>query len=179
MNTTSNNTLAKSKHPRRLALFALISVFTAPAVSTATTPAPTVSAPSTDEATPIEATDAGCDQSTIALQVHVSSGGVYLVNAAGAVLTDNEINIHVDTAAGVLVDIEYTYGDWDVAITPEGESTSVYPTRGGSLRYWVSGDYDEYEIVSTFSAQMSTMMNMTPVVPVIILRPKPDCPFPP
>lgn len=162
-----------TKLPHRIALFgAIVGLLTLPSISGATTPL------SLDEPQPIVADDdPPCEQAVIALEVDVSTGEVFLVDATGGLtLTDNDINVYFGTLTSVLIDIEYTSGEWDVDITPSGEATETHTTRGGSLRYWIYDDYDSYTFSSTESVEMSTMMNMTPVVPDIIIRPKKECP---
>lgn len=173
-----NNTNDKhSNVSRRLALLTLVSAFAVPAISTATTPTDEATTPTIEVTSPVAATDTACGQSTVALEVNVSTGEVYLVDSSGVTLTDNEINVYMDSTSEVLIDIEYSSSEWDVDITPDNEPTESYLTSGGSLRYFITSDYAAYEFVST--EHVSTMMNMTPVVPTIIIKPKdpkPDCP---
>jgi hypothetical protein len=160
----------------RLVLLGLVGIFAVPSVSTATTPVSEVPAPiaATDD------DDSDCEPTVVAFEVDTSTGDVYLVNANGGLtLTDNEIDVYFGDLTNVLIDIEYSSGDWAVDITPDGGSTVTRNTRGGSLRYWISDQPEAYVFSSVFNSPMSTMMNMTPVVPDIIIKPKKDCPPPP
>lgn len=167
--------VSNSKHRhlhRHLALLGLVGALAVPAVSTAKTPVPDVSAPvaaGTD--------DSDCAPTVVALEIDVSTGQVYIVNAGGRLtLTDNDITVYFGSLSSVIIDIEYSSGEFEVEVSPAGGSTVVRTTRGGALRYKISDQPTEYMFSSTALAGLSTMMNMTPVVPDIIIRPKKDCP---
>ncbi|PRQ04336.1 hypothetical protein ENSA5_08450 [Enhygromyxa salina] len=172
MNITIKNT---HNLPRRLALLGLFAALAVPAVSTA---APLTS----DQPTPIAAgdddDDPPCETAVIALEIDVTTGDVYIVDPTGGLtLTDNSLNIYFGTLSQVLIDIEYTSGNWEIDVTPDDETTETYQTRGGTLRYYITDDYDEYVLSSTeLTGAASTMMNMTPFIPDIILQPDKDCP---
>lgn len=157
---------------RHLALLGLVGALAVPAVSTATplvldVPAPV--AAGTD--------DTACAPTVVALEIDVSTGQVYIVNAAGRLtLTDNDITVHFGSLTGVIIDIEYSSGEFEVEVSPAGGSTVVRTTRGGALRYKISDQPAEYVFSSNALAGISPMMNMTPVVPDIVIRPKKDCP---
>ena len=161
--------------PGHLALLGLVGALVVPSVSTAATLVPDVTAPvaAADD-------DSDCAPTVVALQIDVSTGEVYIVNAVGGLtLSDNQITVHFGSQTSVLIDIEYSSGDFEVEISPAGGSTVVRSTRGGALRYKISDQISEYVFSSTALAGMSTMMNMTPVVPDIIIMPDKDCPPPP
>jgi hypothetical protein len=155
----------------RLTLLTLISAFAMPSVGTAKPPTP-------EETQPIAADDDDppCESAVVALEVDVATGDVYIVNATGGLtLTDNDIDVYFGKLDTVLVDIEFSSGEWEVDITPNGDPTEINYTRGGALRYWIDSDHTSY----LFSSTYLSAMNMTPVVPDIIIRPKKDCPPPP
>jgi hypothetical protein len=111
-------------------------------------------------------------KAAIALEIDVMTGDVYMVDDTGNLtLTDEEIDVYVGTNARLLVDLQYSTGEWDVEVSPSGGVTKTYKTRGGALRYWMNTAPDEYLLSSTLLSAM-----MTPVVPDIVLRPRPDCP---
>jgi hypothetical protein len=157
------------KRHYRLTLLALISAFAMPSVGTAKPP---------EETQPIAATgdddDPPCESAVVALEVDVATGDVYIVNATGGLtLTDNDISVYYGSLPSIiLVDIEYSSGEWELEVTPNGDPSETYYTRGGSVRYWMNTDHTSY----VFSSTYLSAMNMTPVVPDIIIRPKPDCP---
>ncbi len=158
----------------RLLLVAPVGAFALPTVGSA---APLASAAplEIDEPQPIalDDDDPPCEQTVIALEVDVSTGEVFLVDATGGLtLTDNEINIYFGALTTVLIDIEYSASEWDVDVTPDGQPTESYLTRGGSLRYWIDDSVSEYVFSSTEWTGASTM---TPVIPDIILTPIDDC----
>jgi hypothetical protein len=169
-----------SKNHRRsfigFALLGFVSAFALPSVGNANTPA-------SNEVTPTAATDTDDDddcpppKSTIVLEVDVSTGFVYIVGDTGmlTILTNNELDAYVGALDPVLVDIQYSSGEWLVEVSASGGSTQSYKTRGGALRYWMDTDSVEYLFSATPLAAM-TMMNMTPVEPDIVIRPTKDCP---
>jgi hypothetical protein len=167
------NTIIKN-HRRsflRFALLGLVGAFALPSVGNAT-------APGSNEIDPTAAAECPPPSSTIVLEVDVATGYVYYIDASGSVTTlvDNELDVYVGTLGSVLVDMEYSTGEWEVEISPSGGTTQVRRTRGGTLRYWMNTAPDEYLFSST--ALAATAM-MTPVVPDIVIRPKKDCPPPP
>jgi hypothetical protein len=159
---------------RHSVLFALVGIFAVPSVSTATTSV-------SDVPTPIAADDddGDCEQATIALEIDVATGNVYIVDGTGGLtLTDNDINVYFGSRTSVLIDLQYSSSEWEVEITPDVGPTQVRQTRGGALRYWINDQPTQYVFSSTDLSGMSTMMDMTPVVPDIIIRPKKNCPPP-
>jgi hypothetical protein len=171
MHTSNNN----HRSFFRFALLGLLSAFALPSVGNATTPA-------SSEVTPIAADDDDDDdcpppKSTIVLEVDVSTGYVYVVGDTGGLtlLADNELEVYVGALDPVLVDIQYSSGEWAVEVSASGGSTLTYPTRGGALRYWMDTDSEEYLFSATPLAAM-TMMNMTPVEQDIVIMPKKICP---
>ena len=163
---------------RRLALIGLFAALTLPSVSSATNPV----TPTTDEVTPITAaTDAPCEQNVVGLKIDTSTGVVYLVDSAGDIpLDEDELNVYFGALTAVVLDLEFTTGEWEVEISPTGSSTEVYYTRGGALRYIITDTPDEY--VLSFTEQSTgastRMMNMAPVIPIIIVKPDKNCPPP-
>ncbi|NJK31655.1 MAG: hypothetical protein HC927_04135 [Deltaproteobacteria bacterium] len=154
----------------RLALLGL-AVFALPAISSAT--------PILDEANSIAAeNECPPPKSTIVLELDVTTGDVYMVDETGGLtLVTGDIEVYVGTLSSVLVDLEYSSGNWEVDVTPDGQPTQTNQTRGGALRYWLDTDYSEYLFSSTELTGMSTMMNMmTPVVPDIVIKPGKNCP---
>ena len=158
---------------RHLGLLGLFTALAVPSVSAAT---PTT----TEETTPIAAADDPCEQAVVALQLDVDSGLVYLVEGTALTLIDdNELNIYFGRLTSVVVDLEFTTGEWEVEISPTGSATEIHYTRGGALRYTITDDPDEYLFSFTeLSSGASTMMNMAPILPDIILQPDKDCPPP-
>jgi hypothetical protein len=156
----------------RFALLGLVSAFALPSVGNAT-------APGSNDVDPTAAAECPPPSSTISLEVDVATGYVYYLDPNGTLTTlvDNELDVYVGTLSTVLVDLEYSTGEWVVEISPSGGTTQVKSTRGGTLRYWMNTSPDEYLFSSTARTAMA-MMNMTPVVPDIIIRPKPTCPPP-
>jgi hypothetical protein len=176
--SVSKDSTMKTQHnmhrnlPGHLALLGLVGALVVPSVSAAASLVPGVPAPvaASDD-------DNDCAPAVVALQIDVSTGEVYIVNDVGGLtLTDNQITVHFGSQTSVIVDIEYSSGDFEVEISPAGGSTVVRSTRGGALRYKISDKISEYVFSSTELAGMSAMMNMTPVVPDIIILPKKDCP---
>ena len=76
----------------------------------------------------------------------------------------------------VVVVLHYSSSNWNVTITPEGKSPVTYRTTNGWLRYSISDEITKYTFASTPVSLMSSMSSMTPIVPDIVIRPKPDCP---
>jgi hypothetical protein len=160
------------------ALLGLAGVFAVPSVGSATTPV-------SNEAAPTAATDDDDDddcpppKSTIVLEIDASTGQAYIVGDTGGLtlLANNELEVYVGALDPVLVDIQYSSGEWAVEVSASGGSTQTYPTRGGALRYWMDTDSEEYLFSATPLAAM-TMMNMTPVEPDIVIRPTKNCPPP-
>ncbi len=159
---------------RKLAFLGLVGSFAVPSISTAT-------APLSDSATPIAAADddSDCEQAIIALEVDVTTGTVYIIDATGSItLTDNDITVYFGSLDQVLIDIQYSTSEWDVEISPSSQPVETLQTRGGALRYWINAENEEY-VISSDVIGVTAMMNMTPIIPDIILKPKKDCPPPP
>lgn len=169
-----NKTNINPTFSRNLAVLGLLGTIAVPTTSIATTPS---------DPAPIAAdADPDCEQSTVQLEVDVATGDVYLVDfsTGNLELTDNDINIYFGSLGDVLIKIHYSSSDWLVGITPEGDPPVTYQTTNGWVRYSISPDFESYTFSSTEVSSMSasTMMNMTPVLPDIVLRPKKTCPPP-
>lgn len=155
---------------RNIRFLALLGLFAVPSIGAAT--------PS-EETSPVAAADddTDCEQSVVALDIDVTTGDVYLIDRAGGLtLTDNDITAYFGSLTTVLVDLQFSSGDWDVTISPTNGPVQTRRTRGGALRYWINADPSAYTFSATSVSGASTMMNMTPVVPDIIIRPKKTCP---
>jgi hypothetical protein len=138
--SVSKDSTMKTQHnmhrnlPGHLALLGLVGALVVPSVSAAASLVPGVPAPvaASDD-------DNDCAPAVVALQIDVSTGEVYIVNDVGGLtLTDNQITVHFGSQTSVIVDIEYSSGDFEVEISPAGGSTVVRSTRGGALRYKIS-----------------------------------------
>lgn len=144
------------------ALVGMVSAFCLPATSSAN---PYV------ETSPVEAGDCK-PKSAIALEIDAMTGDVYMVDDSGGLMpTDDVIEVYVGTNGRLLVDLQYSTGEWDVEVSASGGGTQTYKTRGGALRYWMNTGPDEYLLSSTLLSAM-----FTPVVPDIVIRPKKECP---
>ncbi|MCA9709083.1 MAG: hypothetical protein KDK70_24780 [Myxococcales bacterium] len=159
---------AHHTHSRRLAVLGVLAVLTVPTLAVA--------------ADPIAAdADPTCEQSTVNLEIDVATGNVYLVDptTGNLALTDNDITVSFGSLGHVLIMLHYSSSEWDVSVTPDDDPAVTYGTTNGWLRYSISDDVDQYLFESSeASTSMSTMMNMTPVVPDIIIRPVKPCPPP-
>ncbi len=165
------NTHRMYRHYPTLGLLGLVGIFALPSVGSAT-------APEFEVQDPIEATD-DCKQSVIALDLDVTTGDVYLVDSSGGLtLTDNDIPAYFGSSTTMLVDLQFSSGDWDVVISPVNGPVQTRRTRGGALRYWINDQPSAYTFSSVQVSGASTMMNMTPVIPDIVIKPKKDCPPP-
>lgn len=153
-----------------IALCGLLGLVTAPATGSAT-------APVTQEPSPMVA-DPDCDEAQIHLELDVTTGNVYKVDPETGNLTliDNDIDAYFGSLGHVVVVLHYSSSNWNVTITPEGKSPVTYRTTSGWLRYSISDEITKYTFASTPVSLMSSMSSMTPVVPDVIIRPKPDCP---
>ncbi len=164
-------TPTKNKNSKlRLLTLGLLGAFLMPASATATLPAEADLQCAMDE----------CAESIVTIQVDTLTGDVYLVdNDTGALtLTDNEIPVYFGSQSRVLLNLQYTVGEWEVEISPQGGTSETFETVGGSLRYFIEADNGEY-LFSSEEAQQgaSTMASMAPVPPGdIILMPEPTCP---
>jgi hypothetical protein len=157
----------------RIAAFALLGAVVTPATGTAM--------PTSGDVEPAPfaaADDPDCEQAQVNLEIDVATGNVYLVNpnTGNLTLTDNDINVYFGSLGHVVVVIHYSSSNWDVSITPDDDPTRTYRTTNGWLRYSITDDFAKYTFASSEQSSMSTMANMTPVVPDIVIRPKPTCP---
>jgi hypothetical protein len=162
MTTTNKN------HRRTLFRFALLGVIGAlvlPSVGNAST--------ASNETSPTAVGECPPPKNTIVLEIDVATGDAYVVDETGGLtqIVDNELDVYVGTLSSVLVDLQYSSGDYAVEISASGGSTTTRNTRGGALRYWMNTAYSEYVFDATSLAVM-----MTPVEPVIVIRPSKDCP---
>jgi hypothetical protein len=160
---------------RRLTILGLLGALAVPAIGTAT---PT---PSEMEPAPIAATDPDCEQSTVNLELDVTTGKVYLVDPSTGNLTliDNDINVYFGSLGHVLIVLHYSSSNWNVTVTPDEDPPVTYGTTNGWLRYSITSDFEMYTFSSSEQSSMSSMANMTPVVPDVIIRPIKTCPPPP
>lgn len=171
----------KHNHPhntsRRLALFGLLATLALPATGTAGTPE--AFDPESLPPAPIAAADdPDCDQSTVTLEIDVATGNVYLVNptTGNLTLTDNDINVYFGSLGHVVIVLHYTSSNWAVSVAADNGAPTTYRTTNGWLRYSITDEVSLYRFSSTWLSSMSTMSSMTPVVPDIVIRPKPTCP---
>jgi len=159
---------------RSIRFFTLLGVVCAFATAPSVRAAPILDS---ESPAPIAAADDDCKQSVIALDLDVTTGDVYLVDSAGGLtLTDNDIPAYFGSSTTMLVDLQFSSGEWDVVISPVNGPVQTRRTRGGALRYWINDQPSAYTFSSIQVSGASTMMNMTPVVPDIVIRPKKDCP---
>lgn len=169
-----NSNIAHSNVTRRFAVLGLLGTLIIPATGSASAP----EAIGIEPAPIAAADDPDCEQSTVKLEIDVATGLVYLVDpvTGNMTLTDNDINVYFGELGDVLVMLHYTSSNWAVSITPDDDPTVTYSTTNGWLRYSIAPEFDQYTFSSTWLSSMSAMMNMTPVVPDIVIRPKKDCP---
>ena len=162
--------------PRYFAVAGLLAALSMPTLSSAAEPA------LPHEVTPIAAEDDDppCEESIVALTLDVENGLVYLVNSDGSLtLTDNDLNIYFGSLTSVVMDLEFTSGEWEVEVSPSGGTTELYYTRGGSTRFAIDDTPVEYVLSFTeLGGSTSTMMNMAPILPDVIIQPDKDCPPP-
>lgn len=164
----------KSRH---LAIFGLLTTLALPATGTAGTP--DAIAPEALPPAPIAAADdPDCNQSTVSLEIDVATGNVYLVNptTGNLTLTDNDINVYFGSLGHVVIQLHYTSSNWAVSVAADNGAPTTYRTTNGWLRYSITDEVALYRFSSTWLSSMSTMSSMTPVVPDIVIRPKPTCP---
>ena len=122
--------------------------------------------------------DPDCGESIVILQVDTVTGAVYRIDASGMpILTDNEINVYFNTLSTVLVEIQYTGGEWDVDVTADNEPTESYTTRRGVFRYPIVDSYETY-VFDSYDASSTMNTAMVPIPPIVI-KPDSDCPPPP
>lgn len=162
---------------RRLAVFGLLATLALPATGTAGTS--DAFAPETLPPAPIAAdADPDCEQSTVTLEIDVATGNVYLVNptTGNLTLTDNDINVYFGSLGHVLIMLHYTSSNWAVSVNADNGAPTTYRTTNGWLRYSITDEVALYRFTSTWMSSMSAMSTMTPVVPDIVIRPKPTCP---
>lgn len=167
--------ISKNSHhhvSRRITLFTMLGLLAVPASGSAAISDSTAPAPAT--------ADPDCGKSQIQLEVDVTTGNVYEVdpNTGNLTLIDNDIDAYFGSLGHVVVALHYSTSNWNVTIIPEGKSPVTYRTTNGWLRYSISDEISKYTFVSTQQSSMSAMSSMTPVVPDIVIRPKPDCPPP-
>jgi hypothetical protein len=114
----------------------------------------------------------------VTVQIDTLTGDVYVVEGGTLTLTDNEIPVYFGEQSRVLLILQYTVGEWEVEISSEGSPTETFETSGGSLRYFIEPDHNDYVIASDEAQSgASTMMNMAPIPPGdIIIMPQPTCP---
>lgn len=170
----NNHRHAKS---HRLAIFGLLATLALPATSTAGTPE--VFDPEMLPPAPVAAADdPDCNQSTVSLEIDVATGNVYLVNptTGNLTLTDNDINVYFGSLGHVVIQLHYTSSNWAVSVAADNGIPTTYRTTNGWLRYSITDEVQLYRFRSTWLSSMSAMSSMTPVVPDILIRPKPTCP---
>jgi hypothetical protein len=160
-----------------LALLGFFSAFALPSVGNATAPGstgatPATSAPDDDDCPP--------PKSTVVLEFDVTTGVTYVVADDGSLtpLLNHELDVYVGPYTKLLVDLQFSSGEWMVDVSASGGTTETVMTKGGALRYWMYTSYEEY-VFSASQLSASAMMNMTPVEPDIVILPKKDCPPPP
>lgn len=157
-----------------LALLGLIGGLALPSIGNAT---PIV----IDEPTPIAVDKDDCEEkSVVSLTLDVSTGDLYMLDDTGTptLVTNNEIDVYVGTLSMLVVDLAYTSDEWIVDVVPLGGTAMSYYTSDGELSYWADTSVDEYEFISNEISGMSTMMNMHPILPDIVIRPRRLCPPP-
>jgi hypothetical protein len=169
-NSTSNTS---SVQRRFLATFGLLGAIVAPATGGAV---PTLD---TSEPSPFAAADdPDCEQSQVHLEIDVTTGNVYLVNpnTGNLTLTDNDINVYFGSLGHVVILLHYNTGNWNVTVTPDSDPPVTYRTTNGWFRFTITDNFQQYTVSSSEQSSASTMASMTPVVPDIVIRPKPTCP---
>lgn len=160
---------------RRLALLGLLGALAIPVTSTATTPT------LAGEPAPIAAADDDCEKTKISLEIDVATGYVYVLDDSGnGTLLQGDLDAYFEDLTGVIIDVQYTSGEWYVIVTPDGQSPTTIQTVNGRVRYMIHDSYSSYVFssVQASTASASTTMNMTPVVPDIVIVPKKKCPPP-
>ncbi|PRQ04883.1 hypothetical protein ENSA7_50560 [Enhygromyxa salina] len=161
--------------PQFIVLTGIIATLGQPAVSDAS-PSETHEITSTPAAT-----DAPREQAVLGLKIDTWTGDAYLITATGDVLIDDgELNVCFGTLSAIVLDLEFTSTEWEVEVSPTGESTQSYYTSGGALRLSIVEDPDEYVLAFTeVTSYSSTMMTVVPNIPVVVVKPDRDCPHPP
>ncbi|MFO0634773.1 MAG: hypothetical protein U0168_18165 [Nannocystaceae bacterium] len=109
----------------------------------------------------------------------LDTGLIHAFDGTSWTTLDGELVLHTGDADAVAVEIHYSSGEWVASIaTDAGTSTRVETSRGVA-RFWLDADAQRAVISSSPRRDGAAAMTaMTPVVPDIILRPKPDCPPP-
>lgn len=143
-----------------VSLFGIVAGIAIPAISHASSHAP-------------EAKLAGdCPEtSSIVLELDVMTGKVYRVENNNYQLVGSELTVYTGSLSLLRVDLHYSSGKWETEVSSSGGSTRTYETSSGAVRLWLGNAAGEHLIASTLLSAM-----MTPVVPDIVIRSKPDCP---
>ncbi|MFV8753553.1 hypothetical protein ACNOYE_23620 [Nannocystaceae bacterium ST9] len=160
----------KSRSLRHLTLIGVVGLIAGPSIGAA--------ANQSDPLAPIAAADPDCDEkSSISLEIDVATGKIYLDEGnQGLTLIDDDLDVYFGSLTNVDVILQFSTGEWIVALEPENGAVQSRQTVGGVVRHRIGLGTSKYVLSSAASSQQSTMLNMTPVVPDIVLRPKPDCP---
>lgn len=128
---------------------------------------------------PIAAADDDCEKAKVEIEIDVVTGEVFLFDPAEGNFepAGEQIPVYFGALSSVVVVLEYTSGDWEVAITGADGRTEIHHTDDGVVRYKLAENAGKVQIVSTeLGSDAGAMTTMTPVLPDIIIRPKKDCP---
>ena len=121
-----------------------------------------------------------CAESAVVIQIDTLDGGIYMLDPQTGDMNrvENEIPVYFGGRSQLVVELEYTAGDWEVEVSSQGGTEETVGTTNGTRRYVLELDNGDYVFTTNEDQRdASTMMNMAPVPPgEIIIMPEPTCP---
>jgi hypothetical protein len=137
-------------------------------------------AASADRLTPTAvAADDDCVKATVQIEIDAVSGHVRVFDGRAWADADGDIEIPTGALSHVTLEVRYTEGEWIAAFSADGGQAVRVQTSGGVVRHALRADVGRIELSSRWagpSPQATAMVQMTPVVPDVIVRPKKSCP---
>lgn len=127
-----------------------------------------------EAAAPAPAADKDCDEAKVEIDIDIDTGLVHAFDGNQWITLDGDLVVYTGGAETVPVALHDSSGEWLVAVATDGGAPVRVETNRGVAQLSIDGDAER--VVISSSARRNAAAAMTPVVPDIIIRPKPDCP---